>query len=240
VILKAVIVAAGLSSRLYPLTKNRPKALLAVGSETLIERSIRLLRLAGIADIAVVTGFRADSIRDALGDKVEYVANPFYRACNNMASLWMARHFAGDDAFVYLHGDLVFTKRMISGFVAAANMSSASIDLLTAFGPVDGEAMKVRVDGRNRLIESSKSVPDADAAGEWTGIAAIHRAAPLYAEIERYLMDISLTEYDTAAFTGLAARGEEIVCLPTSGEAWKEIDTIDDLESARAEFQARE
>lgn len=237
---KAVIVAAGLSSRLYPLTKNRPKALLAVGDETLIARSIRLLRLAGIAELAVVTGFRADLIRDALGDKVEYIANPFYRECNNMASLWMARHFAGNDAFVYLHGDLVFTERMISGFVEAANTSAALIDLLTAFGPVDDETMKVRIDGRNRLIESSKTIPEADAAGEWTGIAAMHRAAPLFAEIERYLMEVGLTDYDTAAFTRLAARGEEIVCLPTSGEAWKEIDTIDDLESARKEFQARE
>ena len=63
---KAVIVAAGLSSRLYPLTSDTPKALLPLGSESLLGRSIRLLRAAGISRIAVVVGFRAGSIRDAV------------------------------------------------------------------------------------------------------------------------------------------------------------------------------
>lgn len=40
----AVIVAAGLSSRLYPLTSNKPKCLLTLNGETIIERNVKLLK----------------------------------------------------------------------------------------------------------------------------------------------------------------------------------------------------
>jgi choline kinase len=233
---KAVIVAAGLSSRLYPLTANCPKSLLPLGGESLLARSVRLLRSNGIADIAVVVGYRAEMIRDAVGNEVKCVLNPFYMHCNNMGSLWMAKDFVGADPFVYLHGDLIYDNSMIRDFLLATQSPTAAIDLLTAFGPVDDEAMKMRVDASGRLIESNKTIPNSDAQGEWTGIAAIHRPAVVFAEIERHLMGAGLSDYDTAAFTSLVSAGEHIRCLPTSGGPWKEIDTIADWESAHLEF----
>lgn len=234
---KAVIVAAGLSSRLYPLTANCPKSLLSLGGESLLARSVRLLRSSGIMDIAVVVGYRAEMIRDAMGDEVTCIPNPFYMHCNNMGSLWMAKGFVGADPVAYLHGDLIYGDAIIREFLVATRSSRASIDLLTAFGPVDDEAMKVRVGASGRLIESNKAIPATDAQGEWTGIAAIHRPAPVFAEIERHLMGAGLSDYDTAAFTSLVSAGEEVRCLPSSGEPWKEIDTIEDWESARLEFE---
>lgn len=233
---KAVIVAAGLSSRLYPLTANCPKSLLSLGGESLLARSVRLLRSNGIADVAVVVGYRAQMIRDAVGNEVKCIPNPFYMHCNNMGSLWMAKDFVGADPFVYLHGDLIYGDTMLREFLRATVSSTASIDLLTAFGPVDDEAMKVRVEPSGRLIESSKTIPVRDAQGEWTGIAAVHRPAIVFAQMERHLMLDGLSDYDTAAFTSLVSSGEEVRCLPSSGEPWKEIDTIADWESAQLEF----
>lgn len=97
---KAVIVAAGLSSRLYPLTANCPKSLLSLGGESLLARSVRLLRSNRITDIAVVVGYRAQMIRDAMGNGVKCIPNPFYMHCNNMGSVWMAKDFVGADPFV--------------------------------------------------------------------------------------------------------------------------------------------
>lgn len=233
---KAVIVAAGLSSRLYPLTANCPKSLLSLGGESLLARSVRLLRSNGIADVAVVVGYRAQMIRDAVGNEVKCIPNPFYMHCNNMGSLWMAKDFVGADPFVYLHGDLIYGDTMLREFLRATVSSTASIDLLTAFGPVDDEAMKVRVEPSGRLIESGKTIPVRDAQGEWTGIAAVHRPAIVFAQMERHLMLDGLSDYDTAAFTSLVSSGEEVRCLPSSGEPWKEIDTIADWESAQLEF----
>lgn len=249
---KAVIVAAGLSSRLYPLTSELPKALLPIGSETLLGRSIRILRENGVRDIAVVVGFRADAIRDAVGDAATLVPNPFYRQCNNMGSLMMARAFVGEDPFAYLHGDLVYTENMLGDFLARSarhrgvprsaghsrGMTGAGscLDLLVDFGPVDEEAMKVRTDADGRLIESHKDIPPGEAAGEWTGISVVQSPAAVFRAIEQHMMAGSLTDYDTAAFTALAKSGQEIRCIASNGDAWKEIDTADDLEAARHAF----
>ncbi len=236
IIRKAVIVAAGLSSRLYPLTESSPKPLLKIGSETLLGRSLRLLRGLGVESTAIVVGYKADLIRAEFGESVEYAANPFYRHCNNMGSLWMARQFVGADPFLYLHGDLIYDERMLESFAAAAAVSDSMMDLLVDFGDTDEEAMKVRLDDSGRLSASSKMILRAEAAGEWTGIALIRDSGRVFGAIERHLMLSGLEDYDTAAFTTLASEGNSIRCFPTGGMSWSEIDDFADLENARARF----
>lgn len=58
----AIIMAAGTSSRFVPLSSEKPKALLEVKGEILIERQIRQLKEAGINDISIVIGYKAERI----------------------------------------------------------------------------------------------------------------------------------------------------------------------------------
>jgi choline kinase len=234
--LKAVIVAAGLSSRLYPLTRNTPKGLLKIGNESLLARSVRLLRVNGVSNIGVVAGFEIDAMRNALPD-VEIIPNPFYRQCNNMGSLFMAKAFVAGDCFVYMHGDLIYSERMLANFLDAAQSSSADMHLLVDRESVDEEAMKVRLDTSGRFIESSKAIALDEAAGEWTGIAQVDDVPPLFNAFERHLMNVDLNHYDTAAFTEMAAAGAAINCIATNGEPWKEIDSVEDLDHARSMFE---
>ena len=77
----AVIMAAGLSSRFAPLSYERPKGVLKVRGEVLVERQIRQLKEAGIDDIAVVVGYMKEQffyLEDAFG--VDIVVNEDY-AC---------------------------------------------------------------------------------------------------------------------------------------------------------------
>ena len=113
------------------------------------------------------------------------------------------------------------------------------MDLLVDFSETDDEAMKVRTDAGNNLIESSKNISVDDASGEWIGIAAIHQPWVVFDAIERHLMTESLTDYDTAAFTTLARNDDVIRCISTEGMKWREIDDAADLESARDMFSAR-
>ena len=62
----AVILVAGVGSRLRPLTDDRPKALMDLGGETILGRALRLLRSAGVHDIVLATGYREDQSRSAL------------------------------------------------------------------------------------------------------------------------------------------------------------------------------
>ncbi len=88
----AVIMAAGTSSRFAPLSYERPKALITVKGEVLIERQIRQLQQAGITDIYVVTGYKAEQFA-YLADKcgVHLVHNPDYLTRNNNASIRTVR-----------------------------------------------------------------------------------------------------------------------------------------------------
>ena len=84
----AIIMAAGTSSRFVPLSAERPKGLVEVKGEVLIERQIRQLKEAGIADITLVVGYKAEMFA-YLCDKygVEIVLNEDYARYNNTSSL---------------------------------------------------------------------------------------------------------------------------------------------------------
>ena len=88
----AVILAAGLSSRFAPLSYEKPKGLLKVRGEVLIERQIRQLQEAEVKDIFVVTGYKAEAfsyLQDLSG--VKLLHNPDYAVRNNHSSIWVAR-----------------------------------------------------------------------------------------------------------------------------------------------------
>ena len=90
----AVIMAAGTASRFAPLSYERPKALIEVKGEVLIERQIRQLQEAGISEIVIVTGYLKEQFR-YLQEKfgVIIVENDDYLKRNNNGSIWAARNY---------------------------------------------------------------------------------------------------------------------------------------------------
>lgn len=90
----AIIMAAGTSSRFAPLSYERPKALIGVRGEVLIERQIRQLQEAGVPEIIVVTGYKGEQfnyLRERYG--VRLVHNEDYLTRNNNGSIYAARDF---------------------------------------------------------------------------------------------------------------------------------------------------
>lgn len=93
----AVIMAAGLSSRFVPISYERPKGLLRVRGEVLIERQIRQLREAGVSDVIVVVGYKKESfyyLEDEFNVKI--VVNRHFMDRNNNESLWLVRELLGN------------------------------------------------------------------------------------------------------------------------------------------------
>lgn len=84
----AIIMAAGTSSRFAPLSYERPKALIEVKGEILIERQIRQLKEAGVPEIYIVTGYKSETFRYLTGQfGVKLLYNPDYNTRNNNASI---------------------------------------------------------------------------------------------------------------------------------------------------------
>ena len=170
---KAVVVAAGISSRLYPLTLEMPKCLIKINSVTLLKRSILQLRKNGIDQIAVVVGFHRQKIIDAMKDipGIDFIFNPFFKETNNLASLGQARSFIEEDSFIYLHSDIIYEENILRKCLASKPNS-----LVVDENSIDEEAMKVMLVGQ-KLIESSKSIPLNKAGGEWIGMTLFKKTA---------------------------------------------------------------
>ena len=83
----AIILAAGLGSRLLPLTENKPKSLIEFAGKSLLERQINLFRKNGIQDISIVTGYNKEkfSLKD-----VCYFENVDYKNTSTLLSLFCA------------------------------------------------------------------------------------------------------------------------------------------------------
>jgi len=230
--LKALIVAAGISSRLYPLTRELPKCLLEVGGKSIIRRSMDILRERGVKDICVVVGFKKEKIIKHLGDEVSYKFNPFYRMTNDMVSLWFGEDFVGEEEFLYLHSDLVYEPEILDKCLEA----DGDILLVIDKKACDEEDMKVRVED-GIVVESSKDIPLEEAYGEWIGIAKFspYGGKKLFEEIEDILYEEeNFNLYDTYAFTKMARKGIPIYPVLTEGRRWIEIDFIKELELARS------
>lgn len=90
----AIIMAAGTSSRFAPLSYETHKGMTVVKGEVLIERQIEQLKAAGVSEIIIVTGYKAEQF-DYLVDKygVKLVHNPDYLIRNNNGSIWAVRDY---------------------------------------------------------------------------------------------------------------------------------------------------
>lgn len=231
-----MIVAAGLSSRLYPLTLDKPKTLLTINEQEILLRNIAFLKENGVEEIFVVVGYRKDDIIEKAKGQAQFIFNPFYKYCNNMGSLWFAKSRVGQSPFYYLHGDLVFSEALLASFIAKAKSASTVMDLAVDFKETNEEAMKVSVTEENTLIESHKEIPLEKSDGEWIGLAAIHDPAVLFTYIEEALAAEHYQVYDTFAFTNMVKDGHKILCHPTTKEPWIEVDFLEDYEKAKRMF----
>ncbi len=235
-ITKAVIVAAGESRRMRPLTDTVPKTFITVGGRHLIDYSLQALKQCGIERIAFVVGYLKDEFPARIGNGYAYIFNPFYATTNNMASLWFAKDFVGRSDFVYMHGDLLYHPDILSMTIA----SQADIALAVEEKICDEEMMKVRVDGLN-LLESSKEVPMDQSVGEWTGIAKFTNKGwrKYLLETEQLLLEGQFNVFDTEAMNRLVQKERIIQIVPFRNLPFVEIDFPRDLKRACDEIVPR-
>lgn len=110
--MNAIILAAGLGSRLKELTKNKHKALFTIGGVPNIERTIKFLNEIGVKEIYIVTGYLSEQF-DYLKEKfdVKLIKNDKYKEQNNLASFSLALPYFSD-SFV-IDGDVVLIKNIL-------------------------------------------------------------------------------------------------------------------------------
>ena len=107
--MKIIILAAGIGSRLRSLTNDKPKCIVKLFNETLIERQIKIFHSCNINDITIVTGYGSELID--IPD-VNYVKNENYETTNMNESLFCALEPSNSPVLV-TYSDIVFEQKII-------------------------------------------------------------------------------------------------------------------------------
>ena len=107
--MRVIILAAGMGSRLRPLTNDKPKCMIKLFNETLIERQIKIFHSCNINDITIVTGYRNEMID--IPD-VNYVKNENYETTNMNESLFCALEPSNSPVLV-TYSDIIFEQKII-------------------------------------------------------------------------------------------------------------------------------
>lgn len=239
--MKAIILAAGIGSRIRPLTDNKHKSLLPVGKKTILERMVENILSVGIEDIIVVTGYLEDQIVSFLnktfpGVPIKYIRNDKYLETNTGYSLMLTKELVKDDDFIKFDADVVFDRTILDALVSSIFSSSLCIDRNIDLA---AEEVKVKVDDKNRVIQVGKKIAPHEATGESIGIEKISKEAAmvLFSELESLMKNKkNLQEYYDDTYTTLVEKGVPFHALDVTGLKWVEIDTHEDYEHARRLF----
>lgn len=234
--MKAVILAAGVGSRLAPLTDEVPKVLVPVLGRSLLVRQLDHLANAGIPseDVVIVGGYRVDQLRKQLaegGYKAEIVLNDKYQEWNNFYSVLVAEPVLRGHDFLQLDGDTVLDEKILPKMIAAAGDGLFAVDTRAN---LDTEAMKVQqVDGR--IVAVSKQLDPAKCAGEYIGVIKISAtlSQDYFTELRALATEGITHEYYEYAVHRLVGRGDRrFGVVDVSDCRVLEIDDHDDLRRA--------
>lgn len=109
--MKAMILAAGRGERLRPLTDDRPKVLVEVCGQSLLERHLERLNGTGIEDVVINLGWHGEQIRERIGSGSEYGLNVAYsdegdNVLETGGGIHNALHLLGSDPFLVVNADI--------------------------------------------------------------------------------------------------------------------------------------
>ena len=229
----AVILAAGMGTRLGDRGRMHPKGFLKLGDRPIIEESLERLRQSGIEHVLLVTGHCAewyDELAAASNGFVSTVANPRYADSGSMYSLYCARERISED-FLLLESDLIYERRAIAELLSYPRDSCVLLSGLTSSGD------EVFVEAPNeRLLNMSKDPTRlASITGELVGITRVSMGLfEEMLELSEKAFSTSLRyDYETDCLVEAAAR-YPVYCHVVSDLSWAEID--DDHHLQRAQY----
>jgi choline kinase len=235
--MKAVILVAGVASRLRPLTNNTPKCLLIVGRQAILGRMIDNLTACGVDKFVIVTGYLEDQIQQFFKEEyanlnVTFIYNEIYDSTNNIYSLWLTKDEVAGQSFLLLDGDILFDKKIVDRLMIQGGQSSLA---LRSNGHVGEEDMKVMVNENGFVVEINKSMNPAKAAGESIGIElfSAETSKVLFTELQVMMEDEKKVDvWYEEAFQRIIDAGSKIAAVDVGALQCMELDTIEDFRQA--------
>lgn len=237
-----VVLVAGVSRRLFPLTEFRPKCLLEVGERTIFDFQMDALRSVGVKEVCLVVGYRREQIMEHATrqhPKMNFtpVVNHHFFETNTAKSLWWAAEHFMDRDMILLNGDVLFDPRVIQRVAEGRDPANMAVEVK----PCGDEEVKVVVDDSGRIHEIGKEIDPERTLGEFIGVA--HFSAPFTNALYRSLDALVRTPEGQQAYY---ERAIESILSTTHAQAVDvtelpcvEIDFPEDYERARKDIFPR-
>lgn len=237
---KALILAAGLGTRLAPITNDKPKSLVSVNGKPIVIKQIENLKANGIADITIISGYKADVLEKAVHERwpeIKIIKSADYAVTNNMYSAYLGikSMFPESDIkpFYMMNADVFFDSSVITALEKDDRYNLIVVDI----GRYIEESMKVIEEG-GRLTAISKQIAPKEALGcsidvykfGSDGGRAFYNRCVEYIEKNKQLKKWSEVALNDAL--------QDVIfrACPLDGR-WLEIDDHEDLAAAEALFK---
>lgn len=236
----AVILAAGVGSRLESLTLDRPKCLIEIAGKPILQSQIEHFAGIGVRKIWIVLGYQHAKVEKFINESPHRsilfpVINKDFESTSNAWSLNLLEPELNGVPFVLANGDIRFDSRVAKSLVQAQD-DSIIVDPNT----FDDESMKVVVNADNQVVQISKSISVTDSYA--TSLDLYKFGGLTSGRLFRYLQEFLVSEgrykWTETALDDLIDSGQIQMrphCIDP-GALWMEIDTQKDLMVAESLF----
>jgi L-glutamine-phosphate cytidylyltransferase len=242
---KVIIIAAGLGSRLRPLTKNKPKCLVKIKKKSLLDRQLEVFKKNKLNNINIIVGHKKEKLQKL---KYNFFENKNYRKNNILNSLFSAKKIISG-SIIISYSDIIFKNRLIKKLMSARSDISVLVDKSWKNNYKDrklhpiSEAENVVYDKKLNIKKAGKIIGKKEANGELIGL---FKLSPKGSKIFKHYYHLAKKKFNRKKFYSAATFQKAYITdflnflidnrvkvksnLVSGG--WMEIDTSEDLKRA--------
>ena len=231
---KALILAAGLGSRLKENTKNIPKALVNVNGKPILDYQLTALKKQKIKNLVVVVGYYGHLIKDYIKKNfyndfnVEFIINDIYNKSNSSYSFWLAKESLIKTDYIHLNCDIIFSDQLLEGII---NSKFKSIIATRSDLELKDQMENVIIEDGKIINMSLKNSPKANGKAFGLGKFSILSTSLLIKKLSYFISKNDLKQ-NYYGMIRLACEEINYFAYETNEDNILEINTVEDLKKA--------
>jgi len=222
--MKAVVLAAGEGTRMWPLAATKPKHILPVVGKPIISYILQALADNSVRDIIMVVGLKGDQIESALGDgahygvRIKYLKQP--RWTGTASALKIAQAAVGNESFLAIYGDLWVNSSAIQAVVEKSQESSKVMGVVRVENPSEFGVVTLRGERLAAIREKPSKTRQTEG---WVNSGVYILDDEVFAAVEKTSKS-KRAEYElTSSLQHLLDEGKEVLGAAIAREDWMDV-----------------